>query len=607
VIKTLKGAAEPSPTVTLKFDSALTEVLAAAMKDGDIRAGDPVAVFAGRKRQSKDLMLYANAFYLGSVTEPGVWLIDKTGQGMTGVDGEQINTLAGTWNGATPRLVEMIEDIAAGRDHFPRKAYVRFQPDRLLDRLDAPARAVAVYDLEGDGDEDLVVCSPSGDRVYLQMDPMQFVNATTNLGLDSASGSCALADVNGDGLSDLLAGAVLYLGRFADNQFKFVKTDALPAALAADLKTATLVELTGDGYADVLASVVGQGLRAFKNPGTNGGAFVEITADLGLNRPECGSTADGFVTVGDWNNDGRTDLFLAAGSGYLLVQNERGGFDPQPHNIAFKFTSGPDEKVGLTGAGVFLPLIHSDRLELLVPLEDGWLIAANEEGTPVDITRWGNEISEGSNDHLSAIAEDFNLDGHVDFYTVSSADNGHNRYIINRGYGSFMLAPVHKHYEHVFEGPANERGGLCAASGDLNDDGAPDLVVGNAHGEVTIFLNDTLAARKPIEHPPREIAVLEDTRLLQVRLLGARGVLNARLQLVDADGRVVGRRDFGLNNSGGSWSSPRVTFAVRQPGMYQLKIRFADGELRTQPVDLTTQARVTVDVDRGDIPKSDAW
>jgi hypothetical protein len=70
---------------------------------------------------------------------------------------------------------------------------------------------------------------------------------------------------------------------------------------------------------------------------------------------------------------------------------------------------------------------------------------------------------------------------------------------------------------------------------------------------------------------------------------------------------VVGRRDFGLNNSGGSWSSPRVTFAVRQPGMYQLKIRFADGELRTQPVDLTTQARVTVDVDRGDIPKSDAW
>ena len=57
--------------------------------------------------------------------------------------------------------------------------------------------------------------------------------------------------------------------------------------------------------------MIGRGLRAFKNPGTNGGPFVEITQALGLDRPECGDKADGFVTPGDWNNDGRTDLYVA--------------------------------------------------------------------------------------------------------------------------------------------------------------------------------------------------------------------------------------------------------------------------------------------------------
>jgi hypothetical protein len=607
VLKTLKGAAETNAAGTLQFDPTMTEVLAAAVKDGDIRTGDPVAVFAGRKRSSKEFMLYANSFYLGSVTGPGLWKIDKTGQNMVGVDGEQINTLAGTWNGSTAQLVNLLEDIAAGRDHFPRKAYVRFREDVLLDKLDAPVEAIAVFDIEGDGDEDIIACSRKGDRIYVQTDPMVFLNATTNLGLASASGSVALADVNGDGLNDLLAGAVLHLGRFADNRFRFEKTAFLPENLAKDLKTATFVELDGDGFPEVLASVIGRGLRAFKNPGTNGGAFVEITQALGLDRPECGAKADGFVTPGDWNNDGRTDLFLAAGPGYLLVQNARGGFAPVPHKVEFKFTSGPDEKPGLTGAGVFLPLIHPDRMDLVVPLEDGWLIAANEKGVPVDITRWGNEISEGSSDHRSAIAEDFNLDGHVDFFTVSSADNGHNRYIVNRGYGSFMLAPVHKHYEHVFKGPAMERGGLAAAAGDLDDDGTPDLVLANGHGEVVLILNDTLAVRKPIEHPPREVAALENTRLVQVRVMGSKGLVNARLQLFDAAGRMIGRRDLGQNVSGGSCGPNRVTFAVRQPGVCRLQVRYADGLERTQTVDLTKQARVTVDVDRGEKSKNDAW
>ena len=45
---------------------------------------------------------------------------------------------------------------------------------------------------------------------------------------------------------------------------------------------------------------------------------------MGLDRASCGAGGDGFVTPGHWNDDLRTDLFYAAGGGYLLVQNDCG-------------------------------------------------------------------------------------------------------------------------------------------------------------------------------------------------------------------------------------------------------------------------------------------
>ena len=326
-----------------------------------------------------------------------------------------------------------------------------------------------------------------------------------------------------------------------------------------------------------------------------------------MDQAECGAGTDAYVTPGDWNNDGRIDLFLAAGKGLLLLQSEKGTFALKEHNVEFKFTTGADDKTGMTGAGVMMPVLQNEQVDLVVPMEESWLVIANNKGEAQDVTRWGNEISEGSNDHLSTIGEDLNLDGHLDLFTVSRADNGHNRFIINRGYGSFMLAPTHKHYEHVFKGPSSERGGWSSATGDLNNDGAPDLVVGNGHGEVTLILNDTLAVRKPIEHPQREVAVLEKTHLLQVRVMGTKGVTNARLRLLDESGRVIGRRDLGANVSGGSCGSTRVTFAVRQPGVCQLEVRYSDGLERKQKVDLTKEALVAINVDRGEKSDLEKW
>lgn len=600
VTESFKGTTAIGTSVTLQFVGPVQ----GAAGDACFRPGRPIAAFVGRSRQAKQLMIYADGFYLGQMTDPDSWTLDRSSEQTVGMDGQTIGTLAGTWNGATDQLIRLLQDIAAGRDHFPRKAYARFKPDVLLDSLGQPITGLALYDIEGDGDEDIIVCSARGDRVYLQTSPMQFAEAAKRLGLDSASVSCSLADFNGDMLIDLLAGGTLYQGVFADNRLQFRRTSLLPSDLGG-LKCAAFVELNGDGLPDIVASIAGKGLRAFLN--RVGTAFEDVTVAMGLDRTACGAGQTGFFAAGDWNGDRRSDLFYAAGPGYLLVQNQQGVFEPVAHDLAFKFTVGPQDEPGRTGAGVFLPLLSPERMDLVVPIEDGWLTIANREGRPVDITPWGNEISEGSNDHLATVAEDLNLDGHIDFFTISQAANGHNRFIINRGYGSFMLATVHKHYEHMFAGPAHEQGGTAVAVGDINDDGAPDIVLGNGRGDITIIPNDTLAARAPIPHAPREIAVLEQTRLLSVRVLGSKGVVNARIQLFDDNKRLVARRDLGANIGSGCCGPNRVALAIRQPGSYQLVVTYADGLERSQRVDLQAQPRLTVDVNRGKEDSTDVW
>ncbi|MDP3072481.1 MAG: VCBS repeat-containing protein [Opitutaceae bacterium] len=584
-----------SPKVGDVIEIAAVDAMAGVLTAGasaptDIAVGQPVAAFVGKRqrRRENELLFYAGAFYLGLRESPTQWKWNAGDTQLIGTDGKPVPTMLGTWNGSTPQLVRMLADLARDRSYYPRRGYAAFKPDLLIEKLPGPVKGVALYDIDRNGLPDLYACSPAGDRVFLQMEKLEFVDATEWLGLKQASVSVAFADFDLDGIPDLLAGGTLLRGFVEGEQRGFKPTARLPLS-AADLAmvhAAAFIEANGDGYPDILVSLNGGGLRLFLNPGKAGGAFTDITARAGLDRAETGAKGTGYFTLGDWNGDGLTDLYYAAGSGLLLIQDKAGRFTPQPGAPKLRFLSGEDEKPGFTGAGAFTPILGTGRTDLIVPVENGWHVIENRAGQPVDVTEHGNEISEGSFLHIATVAADLNLDGHVDFYTVSRAKNGHNRFIINRGYGSFMLGDVHRAYEHMFQGPAQELGGWGLAAGDANGDGQPDLLIGNEHGHLVLILNDTLAFRQPVENATDEIARMLKTGVLVVTVDGPLGVVGATVRLETTAGEVRDVRFIGGNNASGCRSPDEAIFAVREPGSYVVRVRHADGHERTWPVEI---------------------
>ena len=60
------------------------------------------------------------------------WDWNRLDMEMEDTEGKKVDTMAGTWNGSAIQLAKLIDDVSLGRAHFPRRAYARFMPDRLV-------------------------------------------------------------------------------------------------------------------------------------------------------------------------------------------------------------------------------------------------------------------------------------------------------------------------------------------------------------------------------------------------------------------------------------------------------------------------------------------
>lgn len=479
----------------------------------------------------------------------------------------------GTFNGDAGQLARMMADSLRKQAFFPSVPFTRFSPERIIGTWEGPLRGVAFADLDGDGKLDLIATSELGCRVYLQTGALEFTDRTEPLGLSGLKArSISVASVDGNGREDLLLGGRLLV----NNNGRFTESDRLPVEAQKAVKISAFIDLNADGWPDVLVSREAGGLAAWLNPGAKGGPFIEATARLGLDKPQAGAGKTGFVIPGDWNGDGRTDLFYAADKGYLLIQNPKGGFEPEKVTVDLSFRVSENDDPGLTGAGCFAPLWTETSTDLALPGDTGLTLINNRDGKQVDVAGAGNEVHLTRSGQLATLVEDLNMDGYMDLFTMTRGKQSRNILHTNRGYGSYMVDDLYNKDE-FFPAESYNTGQWGAAVGDVNGDGAVDLLLGGMDGKLRLLLNDTLSTRAPKENALYRDQVLSQTAIVALDLPPERGVVGARVEVAGTVGKLIAWRRIGDAVLTGCSGAHQTRIAIRQPQAVKVTIRWSDG------------------------------
>jgi hypothetical protein len=296
------------------------------------------------------------------------------------------------------------------------------------------------------------------------------------------------ADYNGDGKPDLFlatpTGPRLFtnLGRtFRDD------TALLPGESGYNLTAAAWLDYDGDGRPDLLLGNGFFGLRLYRNLGKVEGTapgrwFADVSDAVGLGRRGVGADLKGdSLTVCDVDGDGRPDFLYGAADG-LLVRNTPRGFVAAADS-GIHFQSG---RVG----PIFGDFDNDGRPDLFVPQPGGCKLFHNAGGGRfTDVTERAG-LGSFTGQASCAAWGDLDNDGHLDL--VVGCLRGPNRFFRNKGDGTFEDATEALGLDQrVFNTQA-----VCLA--DLNNDGVLDAVLNNEGQDSCVLLgNPEFAARHP--------------------------------------------------------------------------------------------------------------
>ena len=464
-----------------------------------------------------------------------------------------------------------------GRDDFVLET-VWFSNQKDFTRMSTSAisvdgtdsRGVAWADYDNDGHEDLIIVesgATSRNDLFHNNGDGTFTQITTGpIGTDNGDSRTACwGDYNNDGYIDLyitnLGGQNNFLYKNnGDGSFTGI-TNSETVIHGGSSVSAVWADFDNDGFLDLfVANTAGESNFLYMN--NQDGTFMTV---LGQSLVTDISDSRGCAAA-DYDNDGDVDIFVAnAGDGEnnFLYRNDQFG-------IFTKIPDGPVVNDGTVSSGGSWGDYNND----------GWLdlYVANRDGTPNMLYKNDQaggfslvgpaEILGDSTDSRGSAWVDVDNDGLLDLY-VANANNQKNILYKQQAGGNFL---------RVFSGPIVEdpntdsRG---AAWADFNNDGFPDLIIGNNGGSNPLYRNNIFG-----------------NHYLKVKLIGTLSNSSALGAIVlahhaDTDGNaVVQRRDI-LGQTGFlSQNSTTVTFGIGEKTKIDSLIIYWPGGMKQAITDI---------------------
>lgn len=324
------------------------------------------------------------------------------------------------------------------------------------------ANSGTIVDIDNDGDLDIINATSGGGSLYAYLNDGSG-NFTSTVTTAGGGGNTAIAGyINDDNFLDIMvpngtANLEVYLGD-GDGSFQAVRL----VAVGAGTTSATLADMDQDGNLDIVA-ISGSEQQVYIRRGNGDGTFQAATT--------FSSGARNDVAVADVNHDGYPDVFTGAsgwGGTSVALNDQSGGL------LAF---SGLDA----VSAGDPVELTFGDFDS------DGnvdFIFGGDKGAETFAVVRFGNgdgtfqTATLYSGGYNLAIA-DFNNDGYDDFLAETTI-------FLSNGDRTFTSSTVLPSFPWT---------GQDYQAGDLNGDGAPDVVgfygetIGNGGGLYVYFNN----------------------------------------------------------------------------------------------------------------------